>query len=185
MKVKTFYESFCKGNISITNAITAELSKLTENAFRDVNIAFANEISMICDKFNINVYELINLTNQHPRVNLLQPGCGVGGHCIAVDPWFIISSAPNESELIKKAREVNIYKTKWIIEKSKNIFDKYAKEKSKKPKIGILGISFKPDIDDVRESPAILIMEKLIDDGYEIFPCDPNIIQYKKIKFII
>ncbi len=172
---KEFYSYFCKGNFYLTEAKVAELVKLTENSFRDVNIAFANEMSLICDEYNINVYELINLCNQHPRVNILNPGCGVGGHCIAVDPWFVVSRNPKSSNLIKMGRKVNLSKTDFVIEKviQKAIeLETYLK---RKPKIACLGLTFKPDIDDVRESPSMLITKKLIDRGLMIYPCDPYV----------
>ncbi len=164
------YKVFVQGECIITTANTAEMAKLTENSFRDVNIAFANELSMICEKLDINVWELIKLANRHPRVNILQPGCGVGGHCIAVDPWFIVDSAPEESRLIKTAREVNDYKPQWVVEQ---IIKKCNELNTKK--IICMGIAFKPDIDDLRESPALAITEKLASLGYEITVVEPNI----------
>lgn len=158
------YRIFVKADLVKTNARTAEMSKLTENAFRDVNIAFANELSLIADKLDINVWELIALANRHPRVNILQPGPGVGGHCIAVDPWFIVSKSPEEAKLVRLAREVNEAKPEWVINKVKEAVDAFA-EKSGKPKeevrIVCYGLAFKPNIDDLRESPALLITEKL------------------------
>lgn len=144
------YRSFCDGELLSTNDRTAELAKLTENSFRDVNIAFANELSLICDELDINVWELINLANHHPRVNILQPGPGVGGHCIAVDPWFIVSSSPETSKLIRTARLVNDGKPKWVIEKVRE-----AVENNGISSIAILGLAFKADIDDLRESPSL------------------------------
>ncbi|MFB6729548.1 UDP-N-acetyl-D-mannosamine dehydrogenase [Bacillus mobilis] len=152
-----FYKQFVKGQILDTNARTAEMAKLTENSFRDVNIAFANELSLICDKLNINVWELIRLANRHPRVNILQPGPGVGGHCIAVDPWFIVDAAPDEAKLINTARNVNDYKPTYIVEKVKEKANRF-----KKPIIACLGLAFKANIDDLRESPAIQIVKDLI-----------------------
>jgi len=151
-----FYKNFVKGKILETNARTAELSKLTENAFRDVNIAFANELSMICDELNINVWELINLANHHPRVNILQPGPGVGGHCIAVDPWFIVDAAPETAKLIRTARMVNDSKPYFIIEKIKE-----ATKNLQNPTIACLGLAFKANVDDLRESPAVKIVKEL------------------------
>ncbi|MDF9449491.1 UDP-N-acetyl-D-mannosamine dehydrogenase [Bacillus toyonensis] len=151
-----FYKQFVKGKILNTNARTAEMAKLTENSFRDVNIAFANELSLICDKLNINVWELIRLANRHPRVNILQPGPGVGGHCIAVDPWFIVDAAPEEAKLIHTARNVNDYKPMYVVEKVKEKADRF-----KNPVIACLGLSFKANIDDLRESPAVDIVNHL------------------------
>jgi UDP-N-acetyl-D-mannosaminuronic acid dehydrogenase len=153
---KAFYQTFVNGEILLTDARTAEMAKLTENAFRDVNIAFANELSLICDRLNINVWELIQLANRHPRVNILQPGPGVGGHCIAVDPWFIVDSAPEQAQLIKTARQVNDAKPHAVIAKIKA----HASQ-SKAPVIACLGLSFKADIDDLRESPALDIVQHL------------------------
>lgn len=155
-KAKVFYKTFVQGEILLTDARTAEMSKLTENAFRDVNIAFANELSMICDKLEMNVWELIQLANHHPRVNILQPGPGVGGHCIAVDPWFIVDAAPKESPLIRTAREVNDKKPQVIIDK----VIQHA-QSIKHPVIACLGLSFKANIDDLRESPALQIVNQL------------------------
>lgn len=151
-----FYKNFVKGKILETNARTAELSKLAENAFRDVNIAFANELSMICDELNINVWELINLANHHPRVNILQPGPGVGGHCIAVDPWFIVDAAPKTANLIRTARMVNDSKPDFVIEKIKE-----ATKSLQNPTIACLGLAFKANVDDLRESPAVKIVKEL------------------------
>jgi UDP-N-acetyl-D-mannosaminuronic acid dehydrogenase len=150
------YQTFVRGEIHLTNARTAELAKLVENAFRDVNIAFANELSNICDQLDINVWELISLANKHPRVNILSPGPGVGGHCIAVDPWFIIAAAPNQSRVIRAAREVNDGKPEMIIEKVRA-----AARKLRAPVIACFGLSYKRDIDDLRESPAMHIVEQL------------------------
>jgi UDP-N-acetyl-D-mannosaminuronic acid dehydrogenase len=151
-----FYELFVSGDVIETDSRTAELAKLTENAFRDVNIAFANELSLICDEQRINVWELIQLANRHPRVNILNPGPGVGGHCIAVDPWFIITSAPKTSRLMRAAREVNDSKPQWVINRVK-----MAAARFKAPVIGCLGVTFKADIDDLRESPALEIARQL------------------------
>ncbi|MGO4777050.1 UDP-N-acetyl-D-mannosamine dehydrogenase, partial [Lysobacter sp. 2RAB21] len=151
------YKSFVRGECIVTNARTAEMCKLTENAFRDVNIAFANELSIICDKLGINVWDLVQLANRHPRVNILQPGPGVGGHCIAVDPWFIVDSAPEEARLIRTAREVNNSKPRWVMDKVDAAIAE-AKADGKQDKdltIAVFGLSFKPDIDDLRESPAL------------------------------
>ncbi|QQP96989.1 UDP-N-acetyl-D-mannosamine dehydrogenase [Lysobacter enzymogenes] len=157
------YQSFVRGQCIVTNARTAEMCKLTENAFRDVNIAFANELSIICDKLGINVWELVGLANRHPRVNILQPGPGVGGHCIAVDPWFIVDSAPKEARLIRTAREVNNGKPGWVMDKIDAAIGeaKAAGKQDKDLKIAVFGLSFKPDIDDLRESPALGIAVEL------------------------
>lgn len=179
-KAIKFYSQFVTGELHKTNARTAELTKLVENASRDVQIAFANELSMICDKAGINVWELINLANKHPRVNILQPGTGVGGHCIAVDPWFIVSAFPKEAKIIRTAREVNNYKTDWVIEKIKNKALHFEINNGKKPKIACLGLAFKPNIDDLRTSPALYVTKKLISAGFNIFPVEPNIAAYNE-----
>lgn len=183
-KTADFYKTFVKGEILQTDARTAEMAKLTENSFRDVNIAFANELSILCDKFGINVWELISLANRHPRVNILSPGCGVGGHCIAVDPWFIVHAGGNDAKLIKTAREVNNYKMQWVVEKIKNAALKFELESGKKPKIACLGLAFKPDIDDLRESPAVLVARDLIQVGFDILVVEPNIKSHKDFEII-
>ncbi|WP_445766369.1 UDP-N-acetyl-D-mannosamine dehydrogenase [Rheinheimera sp.] len=167
------YHLFIRGECLLTNARTAEMAKLTENSFRDVNIAFANELSMICDHLKINVWELIKLANRHPRVNILLPGPGVGGHCIAVDPWFIVDSAPEQAQIIRKAREINDSKPHYVADKIKQAADQF-----KKPVIACLGLAFKADIDDLRESPALDIAMSLIRDNVgEILLVEPNIKQ--------
>jgi UDP-N-acetyl-D-mannosaminuronic acid dehydrogenase len=175
----TLYKTFVEGECIITNARTAEMCKLTENSFRDVNIAFANELSMICDKLDINVWELISLANHHPRVKILQPGAGVGGHCIAVDPWFVVSSAPEQARLIRTAREVNDHKPDWVADKIKaKITDVLAANPGKtisEVKVACLGLAFKPDIDDLRESPAVEITEKVMRLGCQVMAVEPNI----------
>lgn len=175
LEVEKFYKTFVKGKVLTTNSKTAEMSKLVENSYRDVNIAFANEISMICDKLDINVWELIELANHHPRVNILQPSSGVGGHCIAVDPWFIVSKNPNEAKLIKDAREINNYKSKWCIEKIVSEAYKFEIENRRKPKIALMGLAFKPDIDDLRESPALQIAQQLSSKLEDVVCVEPNI----------
>jgi len=182
-KVIEFYRLFVSGNIIATDAKTAEMCKLAENSFRDLNIAFANELSMICDKLGIDVWNLIKLANKHPRVNILQPGTGVGGHCIAVDPWFIVSQNKEEAKLIQTAREINNYKTKWVIDKIKSDVDSYSKD-GVKPKIACLGLSFKPNIDDLRESKALEVAETLLAEGYEVIAVEPNIKSYKNLKIL-
>lgn len=173
------YKTFVEGECIITNARTAEMCKLTENSYRDVNIAFANELSMICDKLGINVWELIALANHHPRVKVLQPGPGVGGHCIAVDPWFIVSSAPDQARLIRTAREVNDHKPEWVLEKVKAaITDALAANPSKTIadlKVACLGLAFKPDIDDLRESPAVEIASGIAQLGCQVLAVEPNV----------
>ncbi len=177
-----FYKTFCKGEVHITNVTTAELVKLTENSYRDINIAFANEMSVICDHLDININELIGLANCHPRVDILNPGCGVGGHCIALDPWFIVSSFPELSPLIKTARNVNNNKTKWVIQQIKLKANKLEETLSVRPKIGCLGLAYKPNTDDLRESPALKIINDLIASGYEIYSCEPNIKSHSTLK---
>ncbi len=176
-KAKEFYKIFVKGNLHSTNSRTAEMCKLTENSSRDVQIAFANELSMICDKAGINVWELINLANKHPRVNILQPGCGVGGHCIAVDPYFIIAEFPQEAKIIAKAREINNYKALWCAEKVKNSILEFELKNKRKPKVAMMGIAFKPNIDDLRESPAKAITFNVMHsyDNAEIMVVEPNV----------
>ena len=172
-----FYSKYVKGDLHGTNARTAEMCKLVENSSRDVQIAFANELSLICDKADINVWELINLANKHPRVNILQPGCGVGGHCIAVDPYFIVSDYPMESKIIGTAREVNNYKSFWCAEKIQNEKLKFELKSGRKPITALLGLSFKPNIDDLRESPAKYIAQKVLQNSNneEHFIVEPNI----------
>lgn len=179
-KAAALYKTFVEGECVITDARTAEMCKLTENSFRDVNIAFANELSIICDKLNINVWELIRLANRHPRVNILQPGPGVGGHCIAVDPWFIVSKTPDEARVIRTAREVNDGKPEWVIKKVQSVIGEVlnhnANKKAKDIVIACLGLAFKADIDDLRESPAVEIVSKLkkIHSGV-VIAVEPNI----------
>lgn len=157
---KALYRSFVAGNCVVTNARTAEMAKLTENSFRDLNIAFANELSMVCEDININVWELIELSNLHPRVNILRPGPGVGGHCIAVDPWFIVSGNPERATLIRTAREVNDIKPQWVVDKVHRRV-----EALKTPVIACLGLAYKPDVDDLRESPSVEVVSKLAQSG--------------------
>jgi UDP-N-acetyl-D-mannosaminuronic acid dehydrogenase len=183
-KAISFYKQFVKGELHATTARTAELCKLTENSSRDVQIAFANELSIICDKANVNVWELIKLANMHPRVNILQPGCGVGGHCIAVDPYFIVADFPNESQLISKAREINNYKSFWCAEKVKNAKLEFQLQTGRIPSIAIMGLAFKPNIDDLRESPAKYIAEKILsNNNFEnVYVVEPNITEHEKFK---
>ena len=156
-----FYGKFVTGQLHKTNCRTAEMCKLVENSSRDVQIAFANELSMICEKAGINVWELISLANKHPRVNILQPGCGVGGHCIAVDPYFISSAFPNEAKIIAQARNINNYKSEWCVEKAKNAILSFQLKNCIKPQVALMGLAFKPNIDDLRESPAMKIAKRL------------------------
>ena len=173
---QNFYRHFVKGELHATNAKTAEMCKLVENSSRDVQIAFANELSMICDKADINVWELINLANKHPRVNILQPGTGVGGHCIAVDPWFIVSAFQKEAVIIRNAREVNNYKTDWVIEKIKSTALQFELDNNRKPTIALMGLAFKPDIDDLRESPALQVADTLLaENKYNLLLVEPNL----------
>jgi UDP-N-acetyl-D-mannosaminuronic acid dehydrogenase len=151
------------------------MCKLVENSSRDVQIAFANELSIICDKASLNVRDLIKLANKHPRVNILQPACGVGGHCIAVDPYFIVSAFPNESKIISKAREINNFKPEWCIEKIKNVSLEFELRNKAKPTIAILGLSFKPNIEDLRESPALYIAKEIYKNNAECLIVEPNI----------
>lgn len=171
-RAKELYKTFCKGEILLTDARTAEMAKLVENAYRDVNIAFANEISVLADKLDINVWELIALANHHPRVNILQPGPGVGGHCIAVDPWFIVSAMPEESKIIRTAREVNDAKPQWVLEKVAEAAGAF-----EEPTVAVLGLAFKPDIDDLRSSPAISITKQMAEGNrtMEILAVEPHI----------
>ena len=178
-RAAALYKTFLKGECLLTNARTAEMSKLTENSFRDVNIAFANELSLICDHLDINVWELIGLANHHPRVNILQPGPGVGGHCIAVDPWFIVSSCPEHARLIRTAREVNDGKPSWVRGKIQQAVAKQALAQGKNEDditVACLGLAFKPDIDDLRESPALLIAQSVaVEHPGETVVVEPNI----------
>lgn len=183
-KAIAFYEQFVKGELHPTNARTAEMCKLTENSSRDVQIAFANELSLICDKADINVWELIRLANKHPRVNILQPGCGVGGHCIAVDPYFIVADYPMESQIIAKAREINNYKSFWCAEKVKTAKLEFQLKHGRKASVAIMGLAFKPNIDDLRESPAKYIAQRILQDSHDdtCFIVEPNIQEHKVFK---
>jgi UDP-N-acetyl-D-mannosaminuronic acid dehydrogenase len=183
-RVADFYRSFVRGQVLETDAKTAEMCKLTENSFRDVNIAFANELSMICAKEHIDVWNLIRLANRHPRVNILQPGAGVGGHCIAVDPWFIVARNPEDVRLIRAAREVNNFKTAWVIDRIKIAVADASARFGHKPRVACLGLAFKSDIDDLRESPAVQIAEALIDQGYDVTAVEPNIEQHDKFRLV-
>ena len=179
-----FYETFVSGAVLKTDAKTAEMAKLTENSYRDTNIAFANELSILCDKFEINPWELIDLANRHPRVNILKPGVGVGGHCIAVDPWFIVHKGGEDAKIIRTAREVNNYKTEWSIEKIKNAALSFEKENGRKAKVACMGLAFKPDIDDLRESPALFVTRRLKADGLDVLAVEPNIKTHSEFEIV-
>lgn len=183
-KAIEFYSQFVQGTLHRTNSKTAEMCKLTENSSRDVQIAFANELSVICDKAGINVWELINLANKHPRVNILQPGCGVGGHCIAVDPYFITADFPIESQIIAKARDINNYKSFWCVEKIQNAMLRFELEKHRKPSVAMMGLAFKPNIDDLRESPAKYITTKVMQscNNADILVVEPNVESHNVFK---
>lgn len=166
-----FYREFVNGEVLETTAATAEMAKLTENTFRDVNIALANELSMVCDGQGVDVFDLIRLANRHPRVSILQPGPGVGGHCIAIDPWFIVAMDPERARLIRTAREVNDTKPHWVIEKVREKADRF-----KRATIACLGVAFKADVDDLRESPALEIVHHLVKaDLGDVLVVEPNV----------
>ena len=177
--VADFYSTFVDGEILKTDSKTAEMCKLVENSFRDLNIAFANELSLICNEQNIDVWNLIDFANYHPRVNILKPGPGVGGHCIAVDPWFLVAKDFKNTKLIRTAREVNDNKPKWVINHIKS-----AAEKKKIRRVACLGLAFKPDIDDLRESPAVEIADALIKEGFDVGCVEPNISIHDKFNII-
>lgn len=169
-KAASFYAHAVKGQCHITNDRTAELCKLSENAFRDVNIAFANELSLICDRLDVDVWELISLTNKHPRVDILRPGPGVGGHCIAVDPWFIVDTAPEQARLIATARQINDGKPAWVADQVMQAVAAYGSER---PTVACMGLAYKPDVDDLRESPSCEVTELLAEKGLELLVCEP------------
>lgn len=183
-KAIAFYQNFVEGTLHATNARTAEMCKLTENSSRDAQIAFANELSVICDKADINVWELIELANKHPRVNILQPGCGVGGHCIAVDPWFIVSEFPAEATLIETSRKVNNYKAFWCAEKVQNEMLKFQLKYGREANVAMMGLAFKPNIDDLRESPAKYITQKVMQgcNNCSIMIVEPNVKEHAVYK---
>lgn len=183
-KAIEFYSQFVQGKLHKTNSKTAEMCKLTENSSRDVQIAFANELSLICDKAGINVWELIELANKHPRVNILWPGCGVGGHCIAVDPYFLTADFPVESQLIAKAREINNYKSFWCAERVHNEMLKFELKNGRKPVVAMMGLAFKPNIDDLRESPAKNIIARVMEscNNADILVVEPNVQEHKVFK---
>lgn len=178
-RAKELYSVFVRGECLLVDAKTAEMCKLVENSFRDVNIAFANEVSLLCDKFGVDVWSLISLANRHPRVQILNPGPGVGGHCIAVDPWFLISGAPDQSPLLRTARQINTYKPEWVLAKIREAVLEVARSQGKttsEVSVGCFGLSFKADIDDLRESPACEIVRKLASEHPgKIYAAEPNI----------
>ena len=182
-KAASFYRSFVEGEVLETIAKTAEMTKLTENSFRDVNIAFANELSMLCDDMDIDIKELILLANRHPRVNILNPGCGVGGHCISVDPWFIVDNANGKAKLIEQARRTNDHKANWVIGKVKSAVLSYKKKHGKNPTIACMGLAFKPDIDDLRESPALYIAQEL-SKILDVVVVEPNINKHDSLRLV-
>ncbi len=183
-KAIEFYSQFVQGTLHRTNCRTAEMCKLTENSSRDVQIAFANELSMVCERAGINVWRLIELANKHPRVNILQPGCGVGGHCIAVDPYFITAAFPKEAQIIGKAREINNYKSEWCVERVKNAMLRFELDNKRKPHVAMMGLAFKPNIDDLRESPAKHIVTSVMQscNNADIMVVEPNITEHKVFK---
>ena len=176
-RAKQLYEAFCQGEILVTDCVTAEMAKLVENSFRDVNIAFANELSLICSDLGIDVWELIELANHHPRVNILQPGPGVGGHCIAVDPWFIVDAAPQTARIIRAAREINDGKPKWVVDQAKAAAFDVQQATGRAPVVAVLGLAFKPNIDDLRESPALNIAIEVAQQftGSRILVVEPHV----------
>jgi UDP-N-acetyl-D-mannosaminuronic acid dehydrogenase len=182
-KAAEFYRTFVEGEVLETTAKTAEMAKLTENSFRDVNIAFSNELSILCDDMGINVRELILLANRHPRVNVLSPGCGVGGHCISVDPWFIVDSANGKAKMVEQARRTNDYKAVWVVEKIKNQVLQFEKENGKMPTVTCMGLAFKPNIDDLRESPALYISESL-SKLFDVVVVEPNIEEHYSLQLM-
>ena len=184
-KAVVFYAQLVEGILHRTNAKTAEMCKLTENSSRDVQIAFANELSLICDQAGINVWDLISLANKHPRVNILQPGSGVGGHCIAVDPYFITADFPMEAQLIAKSREINNYKAFWCAQKTKRAIEEFTLKKGRKPRVALMGLAFKPNIDDLRESPAKYIATKVMEgEDADFMIVEPNVENHNVFKFI-
>lgn len=170
-----FYRSFVKGEVLSTDAATAEMCKLTENSFRDVNIAFANELSLLCHKAGVDVWDVIGLSNRHPRVNILQPGVGVGGHCIAVDPWFLVAGNPADARIIRTAREVNDRKTLWVVDRIVEAAEAFRARHGREPVVACLGLAFKPDIDDLRESPAFAAFRRLEARGLRVIAVEPNL----------
>lgn len=180
-RVEAFYRTFVTGEVFVTDARTAEMAKLTENSFRDVNIAFANELSLLSEKFGIDVWELIRLANRHPRVNILQPGTGVGGHCIAVDPWFIVHEGGGDARLIRTGREVNTRKTEWVVEKIQAECSRFKDQQGRNPVVACMGLAFKPNIDDLRESPALWVFQQLVAAGIQPLAVEPNLKKHGSI----
>ncbi len=178
---KSFYAKFCSGELIITDSKTAEMVKLSENSFRDVNIAFANELSMLCDEVDVDVHELVSIANRHPRVNILIPGCGVGGHCIAVDPWFLASQDKDITKIIQTARLVNNAKKDWVVNKIKKTVLEMEEVLKRSVSIACLGLSYKPNIDDLRESPALDIVMDLINSSMKVLVCEPNLKSHPNI----
>jgi len=176
-RAEKLYSSFVKGEIYITDARTAEMVKFAENTFRDLNIAFANELSRICHRLGVNVWDVVELANKHPRVNILKPGPGVGGHCIAVDPWFIVEEAPQEARLIRTAREVNDSQPQYIFERIKELVGDI-----ERPKIAVMGVAYKGNVGDTRESPALRIVDLLRENGYEVSIYDPYVEGYESME---
>ncbi|MGZ8562073.1 MAG: nucleotide sugar dehydrogenase, partial [Candidatus Limnocylindria bacterium] len=179
---QAFYQAFVKGAVLTATSRTAEMVKLVENSFRDVNIAFANEISLLCEHLGIDAWEVIRLANHHPRVQILQPGPGVGGHCIAVDPWFLVAGDPTTARLIRTAREVNDAKTEWVIAQVRDTAAKIEAAIGRPARIACLGLSYKPDVDDLRESPALRVTLALADAGFEVLACEPHLSSHPLLK---
>jgi len=181
-KIADFYKTFVDGDVLECSAKTAEMCKLAENSFRDINIAFANELSIVCDTHDIDAWELIRLANHHPRVEILQPGTGVGGHCIAVDPWFLVSGDPENARLTKLARQVNDFKPNWVVQKIMSQVNFLIENGIASPKVACLGLAFKPNIDDLRESPAVQVVQDLIDLNIHVVSVEPNIQNHNNFK---
>ena len=179
---ESFYRAFVKGAVLTATSRTAEMVKLVENSFRDVNIAFANEVSLLCEHLGIDAWEVIRLANHHPRVQVLQPGPGVGGHCIAVDPWFIVAGDPATARLIRTAREVNDAKTDWVIAQVRDAATELATRLGRPARIACLGLAYKPDVDDLRESPALHVAVALANEGFEVLACEPHLASHPLLK---
>ena len=184
LRAKAFYQNFVRGSIVISNAKTAEMCKIVENSFRDVNIAFANEISMIASEFDVNVSELISLANMHPRVSVLSPGVGVGGHCLPVDPWFLIDQCSTPTDIMRAARVVNKRKTEWTAVQVEALIDRFEAEEGRSPNVALLGISYKPDTEDFRESPGLEVSLILNQRRQQIFIVDPYVSKFSKLDML-